>query len=431
MKRRREPVNEEDSLLVITSYHDDTKESKGLDPIAIHAKRILTQLSKSQKILVLAEKSGRKKTHLVNKQLTVLRVWEKKHPLAFPMILTYVAKYNKIRMIHIQFDFHTFGGVVPGMFLPVLVGALKIMGKHVSIELHHVPFDITTLKRQHKHKPHMFKEVLNRGLALFYKAIGALCDKVIVFEEDLRERLTSAIPEEKLIVLPMGVNEQPVVNKSAAKRRLGIKPDQFVLLSFGFFDWHKGTDWLAKTIQDLKLSRVNLLLVGGQNPALKYSPNYREFYRDIMKMSMQGKKAIKIVGFVPDKHMSMYFSAADLVVFPYREFLAAPAAVTHALSFGKPLVFSNNLTDYTKSPDFAHAMEEAGLTTKDLFFQLHRTEFEAFIMRAKNNKDVYKKLVKFSHILAQERKSTRVLRDYQTIISKRYAMRPRFMFRFR
>lgn len=431
MKRRREPINEENSLLVITSYHDDTREHKTLDPIAIHAKRILTQLSKNQKILVLAEKTGRKKTHIENKQLTVLRVWEKKHPLAFPTILSYVAKYNKIRMIHIQFDFHTFGGVVPGIMLPALIAALKLMGKHVSIELHHVPLDITTIKRQVKNKPQVFKELFNRSLVVFYKAVGALCDKVIVFEEDLRERLTTAIPTEKLIVLPMGVHEQQAVNKSAAKRRLGIKPDQFVLFTFGFFDWHKGTDWLAKTIHELKLSRINLLLVGGQNPALKYSPNYREFYRDIMKLSMHAKKTIKVVGFVPEKHMSMYFSAADLVVFPYREFLSAPTAVTHALSFRKPVVFSNNLTDYTKSPDFAHALEQSGLTIRDLFFPLHKTEFEAFILRVKNNKDVYKRLVKFSTILAQERKSTRVLRDYQTIISKRYAMRPRFMFRFR
>lgn len=424
-------MNEENSLLVITSYHDDAKESKTLDPVAIHAKRILTQLSKSQKILVLAEKTGRKKTHIVNKQLTVLRVWQRNHFLSLPTILSYVAKYNRIRMVHIQFDFETFGGATASMFLPGLIAALKIMGKHVSIELHHVPFDITSIKRQHKSKPQMYKGLLNRVLFLFYRSIGLLCDKVIVFEEDLRERLTNAIPEEKLIVLPMGVHEQPVLNKRVAKRRLGIKPDQFVLMSFGFFDWHKGTDWIAKTIQELKPSKLNLLLVGGQNPALKYTQNYRQFYRDIMKLSMQGKKSIKVVGFVPDKHMSLYYSAADLIVFPYREFLSAPSAVTHALSFRKPIIFSTNLTDYTKSPDFAHAMEVAGLATRDLFFQLHKTEFDAFIARIRNNKDIYQKLVTFSQILAQERKSTRVLRDYQTIISKRYAMRPRFMFRFR
>lgn len=431
MKRRREPLNEENSLLVITSYHDDSTESKILDPVAIHAKRILTQLSKSQKILVLAEKSGRKKTHIVNKQLTVLRVWKRNSPLSLPVILSNVIKYNRIHMVHIQFDFETFGGATASMFLPLLIGALKLLGKHVSIELHHVPFDITTIKRQHKGKPQFFKETLNRALLMFYRSIGFLCDKVIVFEEDLRERLTNAIPEEKLIVLPMGVHEQPVLNKRAAKRKLGIKPDQFVLMSFGFFDWHKGTDWIAKTMQELKLSKVNLLLVGGQNPSLKYTQNYRTFYRDIMKLSIQGKKSIKVVGFVTDKHMAMYYSAADLVIFPYREFLSAPTAVTHALSFRKPVVFSNNLTDYTKSPDFAHAMEVAGLTTKDLFFQLHKTEFESFITRIRNNKDIYQKLIKFSQTLAQERKSTRVLRDYQTIISKRYAMRPRFMFRFR
>ncbi|MBI1863183.1 glycosyltransferase [Candidatus Microgenomates bacterium] len=431
MRKRRETLNEENSLLVITNYHDDTREIKHLDPVAIHAKRILTQLSKSQKILVLAEKTGRKKTHVVNKQLTVLRIWEKKNPASFPIILSYVAKYNKIRMIHIQFDFNTFGGTIPSMFLPLLIAALKLMGKHVSIELHHVPFDITTIKRHHRNKAPIFLNAMNHALLYFYKALGVLCDKVIVFEEDLRERLMTAIPEEKLIVLPMGVHEQQAQNKSAAKRRLGLKSDQFVLMSFGFFDWHKGTDWIAKTIQELKIPKVNLLLVGGQNPSLKYTANYRQFYRDIMKLSMQAKKNIKVVGFVTDKHMSMYYSAADLIVFPYREFLSAPTAVTHALSFGKPIVFSNNLTDYTKSPDFAHAMDMAGLTTKDLFFPLHKTEFEAFITHIKHNKDIYKKLVKFSQILAGERKSTRVLRDYQTIISKRYAMRPRFMFRFR
>ena len=106
MKKRRLPLNDENTLLVVTSFPENDHEAL---PLAIHAKRSLIELSKKQNILVLAEKIGKKMTHSENKSLLINRVWRRNKPLSLLSVLGTVIRYANIRNILIQFDFDVYG----------------------------------------------------------------------------------------------------------------------------------------------------------------------------------------------------------------------------------------------------------------------------------------------------------------------------------
>lgn len=440
MKKRRLPLNDENTLLVVTSFPENDHEAL---PLAIHAKRSLIELSKKQNILVLAEKLGKKITHSENKSLLVQRVWKRNKPLSLLSVLGPVAKFSKIRNVLIQFDFDVYGGITPTYILPFIVIMMRFLGKHVYFEFQHAPQEFATLQR-HKFLAYKLEIkqarfvirkfwnfariiAMNFYIKFFYKIIGLLCDKVIVFEEELRDKLRQHINADKLVTIPVGVTEQPTLSKSRAKRKLGLSNDDFVVLVFGFFDWHKGTDWITKVFSEINTQNMKLLLVGGKNPALKDNAAYQSYCKDVTKLARESSRTT-IVGFVNEHKLVKYYSAADVVALPYREFMAAPSTLTHALGFHKPVIFSTTFIDYMKSPDFLQAMDQAQIIDRDLFFSIDKSDVSDMLKLLRSDKQQYNKLATFSRLLAKKRRSTQLTRDYQTLVSKSYALSPRFAF---
>ena len=358
-------------------------------------------------------------------------------------ILGPVIKFSKIRNVLIQFDFDVYGGITPTYILPFIVAVMKFLGKHVYFEFQHAPQEFATL--QH-HQFQIYKleikqarfvirklwnlariNLMNFYIKFFYKVIGALSDKVIVFEEDLRDKLRQHIKADKLVTIPVGVTEQPTLPKSRAKSKLGLSNNDFVVLVFGFFDWHKGTDWITKVFSEINTQNMKLLLVGGKNPALKDNPAYQAYCKEVAKLARESSRTT-IVGFVNEHKLVQYYSAADVVALPYREFMAAPSTLTHALGFHKPVIFSTTFIDYMKSPDFLQAMDQAQITDRDLFFSIDKSDISDLLKLLRSDKQQYNKLATFSRLLAKKRKSTQLTRDYQTLVSKSYALSPRFAF---
>lgn len=396
-------------------------------PIAIHARRILTQLSKKQNIVVLAQKTGLRKQYSENRQLLVNRVWQRGNPLSLWNVIDYCMRNHNIRNILFMYEFPMFGAYPTIYMLPVLTTVLKLMGKHVYVEFHQVPFDIRTLKRSKQLKNNFMHSLGNFSLRIFYQMVAGTSDKIIVFEEDLRDRLSTIVNDKKLVVIPAGVTIEKPIASRVAKRRLGLGKDDFVVLCFGMFDWHKGTDWIARTFANSGTRTAKLLLAGGKNTALRASRAYQAYCRQIAVFNSESSR-INTTGFVPDEEIRDYFSAADVVVLPYRAFMSHSSALTLALGFGKPVLFSDHLLDYVKSPDFSSAMDEAQLTTVELFFPLEEESFLETIQKVRTDAVYQKKLVKFSQALAQKRLSSRLIRDYQSVVSKAYVLSPRFAF---
>ncbi len=136
-------------------------------------------------------------------------------------------------------------------------------------------------------------------------------------------------------VIPLGVLYQyEIIDKNTARKKLSLRKD-FTILSFGLIRNYKGIPYLIKAFEELPediIQNSRLLIVG-------------EIWEDRKELldtinSFHLKQRITLIDrYVTDSEISLYFSAADIVVLPYLR--ASQSGIAHiAMTFGKPVVVS-------------------------------------------------------------------------------------------
>jgi glycosyltransferase involved in cell wall biosynthesis len=136
---------------------------------------------------------------------------------------------------------------------------------------------------------------------------------------------------------PLYDNFGAIISKEEARKKLGINPDDRVLLFFGFIRKYKGLDILLEAMKILKEQQQNQnlkLLVAGE--FYEDEKNYHELLNDPeIKPSL-----ILHTNFISDSEVKYYLCAADCVVQPYRS--ATQSGVTPlAYHFEKPMIVTN------------------------------------------------------------------------------------------
>ena len=142
----------------------------------------------------------------------------------------------------------------------------------------------------------------------------------------------------KYVAHPLYDNFGERINKSEARKNIGIETEIPIVLFFGFIRKYKGLDILFDAINLLKKSseksiNIKFLIAG-------------EFYEDRKPYDEQIKKLgiedalILHTDFIPDSEVKNYFCAADVVIQPYRN--ATQSGVTPlAYHFEIPMIVTN------------------------------------------------------------------------------------------
>ena len=172
---------------------------------------------------------------------------------------------------------------------------------------------------------------------------------------------------------PLYDNFGKAVSREEALKRLGLDPDYKYLLFFGFIREYKGLDWLLTAFADPRLRdfRIKLLVAG------EYYTSSQK-YEGIIRDKHIEELVILHTHFISDEMVPYYFSAADLIVQPYKS--ATQSGVTQvAYHFEKPILVTNvgglgeivpdKKVGYTVSPD----PESIAAALID-FFENDRTE---------------------------------------------------------
>lgn len=168
------------------------------------------------------------------------------------------------------------------------------------------------------------------------------CDAFITMSEkvmqDLR-RFVSDKPARK-VIHPLYDNFGDAVDKTAARKKLGIDLQKKILLFFGFIRKYKGLDLLLQAIpllkqEDSRFKNSNLqVLIAGE--FYEDEKPYREL---IAKYGIENDLVLR-TEFIPDSEVKYYLCAADAVVQPYRN--ATQSGVTPlAYHFEKPMIVTN------------------------------------------------------------------------------------------
>lgn len=418
MNTNFEKFNNEHARLVISDYPETTKRGEKNYGIAWYTKQLIEPLANNYNIrfVVIAEKGfdNNPKTYQNNKIL-VLRVFDQKHFSLFPRILKMLIKFNQIKKVDVHSEFCANGGIKNSILLLPFLLLIKISGKHITYFAHNVVKDINSFAPHLGFESNSLKvKLINFGLKYYYKILSLLVNRFTVMDDVIYKRLSEIINPNKIVLSPFWTQDkQPSHSEKNARQRLGIEKNEFVLLYFGFITYYKGADWIIKMIKKIRLDKefknIRLILAGGEAYSLKDKPHYKTFYQNLIN-SIKKDKYIQITGFVPEKEISIYFKAADIVIFPYRGLIGGSGSLSHTICFNKPFLINRNMQEITQSQTMKKVLAQNKLDSKDIMFSYSYASF-ARHLKIVQNKAFMRKLKNVSKDLSLEKDVKKLISD--------------------
>ena len=234
--------------------------------------------------------------------------------------------------------------------------------------------------------------------------------------------LSIGIPEDKIYVIPHGVNQEmfkPVSEseKKKVRKKYHLSKNNFIFLNLGAMTWNKGIDklLLAFAIINKKFSHTKLILKDQSN---LYQLNAHSLIKTVQKKnSIIDKKVLSNI-LVISKNLSLnnlnlLYVASDAYVAPYRaEGFNLPPL--EAASSGIPIIITNGgSTDdyYNKSfaikiksklmkknnniflePDIESLIDAMSLLVEKKFYDFNFKETQNFIKKDFSWSSIVKKL---------------------------------------
>jgi glycosyltransferase involved in cell wall biosynthesis len=179
------------------------------------------------------------------------------------------------------------------------------------------------------------------SVPIFVRLAYHMANQIIAHNRVSKEELTEAIgiSGEKISIIPHGnyfhaIGRIP--GQSDARLRLGLPQDAKVLLFFGHIKEVKGLDLLLQALPGVLRAYPDvLLLIAGKAWKIDFSR-----YQEMIEELGIGDRCLVHGGFIPPDKAPFYFSAADLVVLPYRRIYQS-GVLLMALSYGKAVLASD------------------------------------------------------------------------------------------
>ncbi len=168
----------------------------------------------------------------------------------------------------------------------------------------------------------------------FIKAVDAF----VTMSRDVLKDVKTFTPKPAFIT-PHPVYDifKEAVAKQEACNKLKLAPEKNYILFFGFIRAYKGLDWLLEAMADERIRKAGIeLIAAGEyyDKAIEAANN-----KIITDNGLQDTVHL-FTDFIPDSEVRYFFSAASLVVQPYKH--ATQSGITQiAYHFEKPMVVTN------------------------------------------------------------------------------------------
>ena len=151
--------------------------------------------------------------------------------------------------------------------------------------------------------------------APFTKYFVNSCDGFVTMSEAVLQDLRTFTTDK-----PAGYNPHPMyesfgpqLDKAVARAKLGLDEGGKYLLFFGFIRKYKGLDVLLQAFADQRIQAAGIkLIIAGE-----YYDKPDEYQAIIAEHNLENA-LVQANDFIPDSEVSMYFSAADMVVQTYK-----------------------------------------------------------------------------------------------------------------
>lgn len=180
--------------------------------------------------------------------------------------------------------------------------------------------------------------------------------------------------------------------KNKARNKLGIQPDELVILNVGIIVEHKNQEIIIKAARSLTGKKLKYFLVGGRKPL----PYLEKMVRLVSEFKLE--KEITVVSETSD--IDSFYRAADIFVFTSVND-TYPLAILEAMAYGLPIITTpiNGVKEQVK---FGYNAIKADYTCPDkLAGQINYLAENKKIRMAmgKNSRKVFKKLDSFKDVI--------------------------------
>ncbi len=174
-----------------------------------------------------------------------------------------------------------------------------------------------------------------------YRRIHGLSDLIVAHSDHDQKRLHDefAVDPERVVVIPHGEygffeNGGEVFDGQSARTSLGLRQEDEVALFFGYIREYKGLDVLLDAWDAVAAARPRARLVVAGDPV-----NLPPARREELENRAEGLGAIHRFEYIPFSDVARFFSAADVLVMPYRH-ISQSGVLFLSLSLGVPVVAS-------------------------------------------------------------------------------------------
>jgi glycosyltransferase involved in cell wall biosynthesis len=235
----------------------------------------------------------------------------------------------------------------------------------------------------HEHRP---------GDNVFTKYFLKRCDAFITMSEKVMNDLRKFVPTEKpakLVQHPLYDNFGEIIPKTEAREKLKLKPDELIILFFGFIRRYKGLDILLDAMKILKenpksqISNLKLLVAG------EFYEDEKPYVEQINRLGINDEVILR-TDFIPDSEVKYYLCAADAVIQPYRN--ATQSGVTPlAYYFEKPMIVTNvgGLPSLVPNEKAGLVTEPTGQSIANAILRFYQLGEDYFLPHLRSEKQKY------------------------------------------
>lgn len=377
--------------------------------VASYSKNLIGNIvhPKSDSLIVLANKEDVKKKYRIN-DIDIIpsfhRDW--RYIIEIPKHLIRI----KPDIVHIQHEIALFGEIMTFWLFPFVLLIIKLISNNVVVTVHGVintnKINRTFIKQNSIHVPKLLRIFVHSKfvrfiISLFYFSVGKIASKIVVHEVVFKTLLETHynIKSDKIEVIPHGIESVSILPKDDARNMLDIQKNTQMCLFIGYITGYKNIDVLIDgfALFTKKNPHAFLIIGAGMNPNKKNDSHYRNQYHAYQRKAEENipSNQYRWVGFVKEEQIPVYFSAADVVLFPYNQALSASGPMAFALSYNVPFLMSEPFRSiYRTNANIFFNNTKYGLEKilTDFFNNSPSFEFYTQFKKKRDWKDVTKRM---------------------------------------
>jgi len=219
-----------------------------------------------------------------------------------------------------------------------------------------VPFELWFLKLAQRRGVKIVYTVHNLlphdsepGVRETFARIYRMMDGLICHTRETKDRLIAefGLDGSKIRIIPHGplFYDYTPVGQPEAKRRIGLQPENCIVLYQGLVRPYKGIDFLLDAWKKVQAEQPDArLVIAGRG-----EDRHMEFVKArVATDGVQGSVQLDL-RYITSQELPIYYQAADIAIYPHREITQSGALMT-GIAFGKPIVA-------TSLPGFREALE--------------------------------------------------------------------------